>query len=109
MTQTLPQGFSTDDLELLAYLLEEAGIDHAVPNQIQPRPANQPVPLSFAQERLWFIDQLEPGNPAYNILFAVQIDGPLHVAYLQQSFDAVIARHESLRTSFPVLNDQPIR
>jgi len=109
MTQTLPQGFSTDDLELLAYLLEEAGIDHAVPNQIQPRPANQPVPLSFAQERLWFIDQLEPGNPAYNILFAVQIDGPLHVAYLQQSFDAVIARHESLRTSFPVLNDQPIQ
>lgn len=109
MTQTLPQGFSTDDLELLAYLLEEAGIDHATPNQIRPRPANQLVPLSFAQERLWFIDQLEPGNPAYNILFAVQIDGSLHVEYLQQSFNAVIARHESLRTSFPVLNDQPIQ
>ncbi|HEY6121541.1 MAG TPA: amino acid adenylation domain-containing protein [Pyrinomonadaceae bacterium] len=62
-----------------------------------------PLPLSFAQERLWFLDQLEPENAAYNIPRALRLRGTLDKEALQQSFNAIIARHEVLRTSF--LND----
>src|SRR5581483_3655156 len=57
-------------------------------------------PLSFAQERLWFFDQLEPGTPVYNMAFAVRLRGPLRLDYLQQSLRQVCSRHEILRTSF---------
>ncbi|MEP7359473.1 MAG: condensation domain-containing protein, partial [Anaerolineales bacterium] len=66
-------------------------------------PADEPAPLettelSFAQERLWFLDQMTPGNPAYNILRAQRLHGPLDAARLEQSLAAVVARHASLRT-----------
>jgi amino acid adenylation domain-containing protein/non-ribosomal peptide synthase protein (TIGR01720 family) len=57
-------------------------------------------PLSFAQQRLWFIDQLQPGNTAYNIPFAVRLRGSLDAAALAASLDGVVSRHEALRTTF---------
>ncbi len=62
-----------------------------------------PLPLSFAQERLWFFDQLEPASSTYNIPRALRLKGPLDARALQLSLDAIVARHEVLRTSF--LND----
>ncbi|HOM71830.1 MAG TPA: amino acid adenylation domain-containing protein, partial [Armatimonadota bacterium] len=56
--------------------------------------------LSFCQERLWFLDQLEPGSPMYNILKAVRISGKLDIASLQRALDKVLAKHISLRTNF---------
>ena len=56
------------------------------------------APLSFAQERLWFLTQLEPENPSYNLPFALRLDGDLDQAALEKSIDAIIARHETLRT-----------
>ncbi|TQV85989.1 non-ribosomal peptide synthetase [Aliikangiella coralliicola] len=64
------------------------------------------LPLSFAQGRLWFIDQLEPGNVNYNIPTALVIKGKLDVKYLSQAFDKVIARHDNLRTVFPSKSGQ---
>ncbi len=72
----------------------------AAADEIPVRPAGAPVPLSFAQERLWFLDRLTPGTSAYNIARAFVFEGPLHVAALVRSLKAVVARHESLRATF---------
>ncbi|MBD1896805.1 non-ribosomal peptide synthetase [Coleofasciculus sp. FACHB-129] len=69
---------------------------------------NQPLPLSFAQQRLWFLDNLEPGSPDYNIPAPVRLVGQLDVAALEQSFNEIVRRHEILRTRF-VMEGQPIQ
>jgi amino acid adenylation domain-containing protein len=57
-------------------------------------------PASYSQQRLWFLDQLQPGRAAYNVPTAVRLEGPLDVAALERAFNEVVARHESLRTTF---------
>jgi amino acid adenylation domain-containing protein/non-ribosomal peptide synthase protein (TIGR01720 family) len=59
------------------------------------------LPLSYAQQRLWFLDQLEPGSAMYNVPHALRLTGPLDGAALQWSVDALVRRHEGLRTTFP--------
>ena len=56
---------------------------------------------SFAQERLWFLDQQEPGSAAYNLCWAHRLRGQLDVARLQECIDRLVQRHEALRSSFP--------
>ena len=65
--------------------------------------------LSFAQERLWFLDQMEPGSAAYNIPAAVRISGELNVDILEKSFSHVIERHETLRTVFQTEEGKPVQ
>ncbi|MEU5726628.1 amino acid adenylation domain-containing protein [Micromonospora sp. NPDC047738] len=69
--------------------------------RITPRPADAEVPLSYAQERVWFMDQLAPGEAAYHIAVPLRVRGPLDVAALRAALAALTARHESLRTRFP--------
>src|SRR5215213_1752773 len=64
-------------------------------------------PLSFAQQRLWFLDQLEPGKALYNLPAAVRLSGQLDTSALSRSFDEVVRRHESLRTTFKSVDGQP--
>ena len=61
------------------------------------------ITFSFAQQRLWFLDQLESGNAGYNILGAVRLKGRLSVDALEQSLNEVIQRHEALRTTFTMV------
>jgi surfactin family lipopeptide synthetase A len=64
-------------------------------------------PLSPAQERLWFMDQLVPDSPLYNEAFALRLSGALNVSALQQSFTELVRRHQALRTSFEIIQGQP--
>ncbi|MGV8872634.1 MAG: amino acid adenylation domain-containing protein, partial [Rhodococcus sp. (in: high G+C Gram-positive bacteria)] len=70
-----------------------------------PRPSV--IPLSFAQMRMWLLNRFDPTSAAYNIAFAVHLDGAIDCAALQLAVDDVLARHESLRTYFPVVDDGP--
>ncbi|HEX8474859.1 MAG TPA: amino acid adenylation domain-containing protein, partial [Pyrinomonadaceae bacterium] len=74
---------------------------------ISPVDRNSELPLSFAQQRLWFLDQLEPGNPFYNIPSAVRLVGALNVAAFRRCVNEVIRRHEILRTTFHSTQGQP--
>ena len=67
------------------------------------------LPLSFAQQRLWFIDKMEPGLSVYNIPVGIRIHGPFSLLSAQAALDAVIARHEVLRTRFGTLGNQPVQ
>ncbi|MBO0798422.1 MAG: AMP-binding protein, partial [Blastocatellia bacterium] len=70
---------------------------------------DQDLPLSFAQQRLWFIDQLDRGNPAYNFPIAVRLTGSLNVAALEQSLNEIVRRHEALRTTYGQVKGQPVQ
>ncbi len=59
------------------------------------------APLSFAQQRLWFLDQLTPNSAAYNISLVIELDGPLDVAAWQRAVQEIVRRHDALRTTFP--------
>ncbi len=95
--------------QLLEKLLAQRGI--ALEEKVilpQPRDGS-PFPLSFAQQRLWFLEQLEPNTALYNIPVAVRITGPLDLDALQRSLDAIVARHESLRTTFATRGGEPVQ
>ena len=67
---------------------------------IAKAPRDMPLPLSFAQQRLWFLDQLEPGSAAYNLRVAIRLIGDLNHEALAWSLQEIVQRHEALRTSF---------
>ncbi len=102
------EGMSTRSLitKILAQLTTEAFIPSKSLSQVQPA---EVYPLSFAQQRLWFLDRLEPGNSAYNISLAVNLKGQLDISLLEQSLNEIIRRHETLRTTFTTVNGQPVQ
>ncbi|MHC5738118.1 non-ribosomal peptide synthetase [Nostoc sp.] len=66
-------------------------------------------PTSFAQQRLWFLDQLAPGNPFYNVSTALHLTGSLNFTALKQTFNEIVRRHETLRTRFLMVEQQPVQ
>jgi len=66
-------------------------------------------PVSFAQQRLWFLSQLEPDNPSYNLPQILRLKGELNVDALEETINAIIARHESLRTTFREVDGEPVQ
>ncbi|MDZ8189167.1 MAG: amino acid adenylation domain-containing protein [Nostoc sp. ChiSLP02] len=75
---------------------------------IEPRQQLE-IPLSFAQQRLWFLDQLQPNNTAYNLVYSLKIQGLLNIPILEKSIADIIERHELLRTNFIVIDGQAIQ
>ncbi|HKR12408.1 MAG TPA: condensation domain-containing protein, partial [Pyrinomonadaceae bacterium] len=103
-------GVSAEELELFEYLLEEEGVGQSALEQVIPRRAQcDSAPLSFAQERLWFLDQLQPGSAAYNMPGVVRLEGDLNVAALERGLNEIIRRHEILRTTFRAEGGRPVQ
>jgi aspartate racemase len=87
-----------------------AGDGKGQPAQPIPRRAGDgPAPLSFAQERIWFIEQLQPASPLYNVPAAMRLTGPLEVPALEAALNAMIVRHEVLRATFPMAGERPVQ
>ncbi len=76
---------------------------------IVPVSRDQALPLSFAQERFWILDQLDQGNSAYLMTRVLRLTGSLNPTALEHSLNVIVARHESLRTTFPVVGDHPVQ
>ncbi|MCU0532553.1 MAG: amino acid adenylation domain-containing protein [Hydrococcus sp. Prado102] len=76
---------------------------------IEPVSRTKEIPLSFAQQRLWFLAQLEPDSPFYNQPTAFRLNGELQIPILKQSFQELIDRHETLRTTFAIVEGKPIQ
>jgi hypothetical protein len=94
---------------VLQLMLEKKGNQPKSSTAIQPRQGCGPCQLSYAQERIWFFEQLEPGTPAYNIPAAVRLTGALQMEALRQALSEILRRHEALRTVFRIGNDGPIQ
>ncbi len=76
---------------------------------ITPVPRGGPLPLSFAQERLWFLARLEPDSAQYNVASALHVEGPLDVDALERALAEIARRHEVLRTTFSLQGGQPVQ
>jgi amino acid adenylation domain-containing protein len=94
---------------VLASLLEDEGLAVPAVQGIPPREIGQPARLSFSQERIWFLEQLQPGSPVHNIPAAFRLPGFLNVAALEQSINEMVRRHEVLRTTFQSSGGQPVQ
>ncbi len=96
--------FETPTVAELAALLDRsargARRDGPALPPLRPAPRTEPLPLSFAQERLWFLDRLDPGSSVYNVPGVLAIDGALDVAALAAGYREIVRRHEALRTTF---------
>ena len=100
---------SPEKRALLELHLMGKGTSVAKRQEIPQRGRPGPYPLSFAQQRLWFLDQLEPDSPAYNIPMAIRFSGALDAGALEQSLNEIVRRHEVLRTTFSVVDEQPVQ
>ncbi|MEL6438027.1 MAG: amino acid adenylation domain-containing protein [Cyanobacteria bacterium J06621_8] len=112
-----PEEILTDELvaqlkdrksEIIEFL-SQANTTQNSQSKIQLADRNQSLPLSFAQQRLWFMEQLQPGGAAYNIPTGVKLTGDLNLAILEQSLQEIIRRHEVLRTNFRTEAGQPVQ
>ncbi|HKV08164.1 MAG TPA: condensation domain-containing protein, partial [Thermoanaerobaculia bacterium] len=103
--------FAASTVEALARALDDeaqagGGLQ---PPPLRPAPRTGDLPLSFAQERLWFLDRLQPESPFYNLPVALELRGSLSLPLLAASLDSIVARHEALRTTFHLAGDRPVQ
>ncbi len=103
LTRELRQELADRKAELISYLCHRQAVN------IQPAIQTLEFPLSFAQQRLWFLYQLEPDNPFYNVPTAIRLIGNLDSIALARSFDQILQRHTALRTTFDTRDGQPIQ
>jgi len=96
---------TVSDLAMLVRHAQKGGISKAP--EMKTVDKTKPLPISFAQQRLWFLDQLDPGTPVYNMPGAIRLEGALDVELLSRVFSEIINRHDSLRTRFASIDEQP--
>ncbi len=84
-------------------------VTRSEPSRIPRRTSNDSLPLSFAQQRLWFLDQFTSGNPFYNVSNALRLNFTVNVKAMEQSYNEAVRRHEALRTTFRSINGIPVQ
>src|SRR6185503_11783632 len=99
---------ATERAALVSRLKQQRAAEREGAQSIPQRGAAAHHPLSFAQQRLWFLEQLEPDGP-YKVPAAFRLRGPLQVAALERSVNEIISRHEVLRTTFAEIEGQPVQ
>ncbi len=107
LTPALSSELQQRKSEIITFLNQTA-LAQTAPPPIVPVSRVGDLPLSFAQQRLWFLEQLQPGSTLYHIPIALRLTG-LNVTYFEQALHALIQRHESLRTNFEIANGQPVQ
>ncbi|HET7463045.1 MAG TPA: amino acid adenylation domain-containing protein, partial [Longimicrobium sp.] len=95
--------------EMASAVEDERRAELPVLPPVVPSERTGALPLSFAQERLWFLDRLEPGSTTYNLPFARRLRGPLDVDALERSLGEIVRRHASLRTTFAEVDGSPVQ
>jgi amino acid adenylation domain-containing protein/non-ribosomal peptide synthase protein (TIGR01720 family) len=102
---------SQEQRALLAKILQSAGVSagRQPTSEIPRRDRSMPLPLSYPQQRLWFMDRLAPNNPFYNVPLVIPLSGPVDVVAVQESLSALASRHEILRTTYAMENHQPVQ
>ena len=108
LTPRLKSALADRKAEIISFLHEGEGIESTLA-AIPTISRAQDLPLSFAQQRLWFLDRIEPNSSSYNIPEAVELVGSLNVQILQQALDAIVTHHEVIRTNYLTVNDNPIQ
>jgi acyl carrier protein len=88
------------------HLREKQGVSTPAMKRV---PRDQRLPLSFAQQRLWFLDQLDPNATTYNMSWTVRISGALDVPAFERTLNEILHRHEVLRTAFQTVDDEPVQ
>ena len=109
ITSALQADLSKRKSEILEFLKEANRSVRSKDPLLQRVSRDGDLPLSFGQQRLWFLDQLEPGRSAYNLSFSFRHQGSLNLAALEQSLGEIIKRHESLRTTFTLVNGELVQ
>ncbi|WP_414575221.1 amino acid adenylation domain-containing protein [Anabaena sp. CCY 9402-a] len=113
---SIPEDVLTDELSVelrsrkseIINFLRQAKSSTNYTQAITPAARNGNLPLSFAQQRLWFLEQLQPDNYTYNLPTAVRLTGILDVGLLERSLNTIIQRHELLRTNFKTVDGNPV-
>ena len=100
---------SPEKKALLAMLLRERRESPGQHDPVRMRPDPRSFPVSFGQQRLWFLEQLQPGRAHYNVPAALRLRGPLHIGALEKSLNTVVDRHEVLRARFEPDHGQPVQ
>ncbi|QNH16238.1 D-alanine--D-alanyl carrier protein ligase [Xanthomonas sp. SS] len=108
ITAELAELIRSHRTQLLEFL-ERASEQTDAPERIVPAPAMRAYPLSFPQQRLWFIDRLQGGSAQYNIPIALRMIGQLEIGALQSALDGIVARHAVLRTRFEERDGEPLQ
>ncbi|WP_309733228.1 amino acid adenylation domain-containing protein [Chamaesiphon sp. OTE_75_metabat_556] len=109
MTPEIKQEIGTRKPDIIALLAGAKVATNSLELVISPAARTADLPLSFAQQRLWFVNQISPDSPAYNLLEALRLDGSPNLVALEQSLSELLRRHEILRTTFPIVDGRPIQ
>ena len=109
MTPEIKQEIGTRKPEILTFLRSAATPSKPLESVINTVARTEDLPLSFAQQRMWFLYQMDQQNSAYNEALTIRLTGRLNIDILEQTINAIIQRHESLRTTFPMVEGKPIQ
>ena len=109
LTSELQAELTRHKAELIEFLHTAAAATQLTLPPIQPVPRTDPLPLSFPQQRLWFLDQLTPSTATYNIILSLPFHHPIDFAALERALTEIVRRHEILRTTFVLADGHPVQ